>query len=481
MGLLKAIPLVIIKAVTENNSQGGDVEGDSDEEESEPEVENPMPRHFDNTDEAIYHPPVNRSRSNSPAVSLDFEASNTELRPSSACTDNSDTSVNVSFDNPGEAVDESNFDTSTLTCKLCNKVLKNLRTFRNHKARHMGTLSHKCPDCNKCFEGRSAVNRHLISNHNRELQPHEITNNPAAIMPQPITIKPAVPEIKLFKPSEMARKTFVPSQLPPKPSEGIIETKGSGSSKAEAPGGIRVSPEKDKLFDRVISGKKAAEVTATKGVGQMPILLENPTQEVKYIVGAQLGDLIVPAIDSTDPDKQQPSSPDHPAPSEPPPPQTPEKSKEESTERDSSSPARTTLIPKLANIEKIIPESDNSSNSDKSDSDSSSSSDQATSNSDWAGYNQKKKGRKNPEEITIEDDDEVNDRSVTTKYHAAFRGFLQKGRIPGSDSESENVPVVKKKRGRPAGKKSAKSKGAGASNAIDDDITIFDPVQEEKD
>merc|ERR1712158_7619 len=163
-------------------------------------------------------------------------------------------------------------------------------------------------------------------------------------------------------------------------------------------------------------------------------------------------------------------------------PQTPEKSKEESTERDSSSPARTTLIPKLANIEKIIPESDNSSNSDKSDSDSSSSSDQATSNSDWAGYNQKKKGRKNPEEITIEDDDEVNDRSVTTKYHAAFRGFLQKGRIPGSDSESENVPVVKKKRGRPAGKKSTKSKGVGgANNAIDDDITIFDPVQEEKD
>ena len=110
MGLLKAIPLVIIKAVTENNSQGGDAEGDSDEEESEPEVENPMPRHFDNTDEAIYHPPVNRSRSNSPAVSLDFEPSNTELRPSSACTDNSDTSVNVSFDNPGGDINNSHFE-----------------------------------------------------------------------------------------------------------------------------------------------------------------------------------------------------------------------------------------------------------------------------------------------------------------------------------------------------------------------------------
>ena len=103
MGLLKAIPLVIIKAVTENNSQDGDGDADSDDEDSEPEVDNPMPRHFDNTDEGmIYQPPINRSRSNSPAVSLDFEAgSNAELRPSSACTDNSDTSVNVSFDPQG--------------------------------------------------------------------------------------------------------------------------------------------------------------------------------------------------------------------------------------------------------------------------------------------------------------------------------------------------------------------------------------------
>merc|ERR1719225_2191899 len=154
-------------------------------------------------------------------------------------------------------------------------------------------------------------------------------------MTQPITIKPATPEIKLFKPSEMARKTFVPSQLPPKPFEGVVEPK---PPKVQSSGATAVSPEKDKLFDRVVSGQKAPEVPAPKGVGQMPILLENPSQEVKYIVGAQLGDLIVPALDSTDPDKQQQSSPDHPAPSEPPPPQTPEKSKEESTEKDSSSP-----------------------------------------------------------------------------------------------------------------------------------------------
>merc|ERR1719225_397785 len=293
-------------------------------------------------------------------------------------------------------------------------------------------------------------------------------------MTQPITIKPATPEIKLFKPSEMARKTFVPSQLPPKPFEGVVEPK---PPKVQSSGATAVSPEKDKLFDRVVSGQKAPEVTATKGVGQMPILLENPSQEVKYIVGAQLGDLIVPALNSPDPDNEGPASPEQP----PPDLTEPESAAEKDavpTERGSSPPARPTLMPKLANIEKIIPESDNSSNSDKSDSDSSSSSSQATSNSDWAGYNRKKKSKKNPEEITIEDDDEVNDRSMTTKYHAAFRGFLQQGRVAGSDSECENLPVVKKKRGRPAGKKTNKSKSSAA--VVDDDVTIFDPVQEEK-
>merc|ERR1711923_595930 len=115
--------------------------------------------------------------------------------------------MNASFDQPSTTeVDESSFDSATLTCKICKKVLKNMRTFRNHKARHMGTLNHKCPDCSKCFEGRSAVNRHLISNHNRELQPHEITNNPAASSTINI-IRPSAPEIKLFKPSEMAKKS----------------------------------------------------------------------------------------------------------------------------------------------------------------------------------------------------------------------------------------------------------------------------------
>ena len=125
--------------------------------------------------------------------------------------------MNASFDQPSTTeVDESSFDSATLTCKICKKVLKNMRTFKNHKARHFGTLNHKCPDCSKCFEGRSAVNRHLISNHNRELQPHEITSNPAATGSINI-IKPSAPEIKLFKPSEMAKKSFKPTEVQAKP------------------------------------------------------------------------------------------------------------------------------------------------------------------------------------------------------------------------------------------------------------------------
>ena len=69
-----------------------------------------------------------------------------------------------------------------------------MRTLRNHKA------------C-KCLEGRSAIIRHLISNHIRELQPHEITTNPAATAGMNI-IKPTPPEIKPFKPSGMARKSL---------------------------------------------------------------------------------------------------------------------------------------------------------------------------------------------------------------------------------------------------------------------------------
>merc|ERR1712186_302923 len=107
--------------------------------------------------------------------------------------------MNTSFDlGASGEVDESQFDAACLTCKICKKVLKNMRTFRSHRARHMGTLNHKCPDCGKCFEGRSAVNRHLVTNHSRELQPHEITNNPASAS-SINTIKPSAPEIKLFK------------------------------------------------------------------------------------------------------------------------------------------------------------------------------------------------------------------------------------------------------------------------------------------
>ena len=49
MGLLKAIPLVIIKAVTES-APANEIEEDSEDEDSEPEVESPMPKHFENDD-----------------------------------------------------------------------------------------------------------------------------------------------------------------------------------------------------------------------------------------------------------------------------------------------------------------------------------------------------------------------------------------------------------------------------------------------
>ena len=93
---------------------------------------------------------------------------NPGTKQDSACTDTPDTSMKANFEgsNPSE-IDESRSDPSTLKCKLFNKVLKNMKTFRNHKA------------C-KCLEGKSAVNRHLKSKHVRELQPHEITTNLAA-------------------------------------------------------------------------------------------------------------------------------------------------------------------------------------------------------------------------------------------------------------------------------------------------------------
>ena len=194
-----------------------------------------------------------------------------------------------------------------------------MRTFRNHKARHLGTLNHKCPDCSKCFEGRSAVNRHLISNHNQELQPHEITNNPAATAGMNI-IKPTAPEIKLFKPSEMARKTFRLNESPAKPIEAItpqlkpvsvpiegimadiLEPSGMAESFPKpihqpVPEEITVEEPVNPIFDITEEGESTlVKEHPPENPGQMPILLENHTPEIRYIVGSQLkaGDLVMP-------------------------------------------------------------------------------------------------------------------------------------------------------------------------------------------
>ena len=178
MGFLKAIPLVIIKAVTEADvanleSLEKDSESDySGTDESEPEMDLFGQQSFKN---------YSTERSNS-ATSIDLQqiTPSFDLRPASACTDTSD-SLNTSFEmTKNTKIDESMFDAANLTCKLCKKVLRNIRTFKNHRDRHLGNLNHKCPECSKTFEGRSAVNRHMITNHNRELQAHEITSNPSA-------------------------------------------------------------------------------------------------------------------------------------------------------------------------------------------------------------------------------------------------------------------------------------------------------------
>ena len=313
LGYLTPIPLVIIKAVPPESFQKLKEERPEVEEvvseESEDEVSDPMPKHF----EDINRPSLSRSGS---SASLESTGLSFDQRPPSACTDASDTSVNADLQSttttggptplplpaapaiaplvpptvapppvpPAIApptlpeIDESNFDVATLTCKLCNKTMKNMRTFKNHRARHLGTLNHKCPDCSKSFEGRSAVNRHLISNHNRELLSHEITNNPAAAgtnLCRPTT------GVKIFKPSEMARKPFTPTDT----AEQAIER----STPEPRPPSLALQKEeaKDQLFDMVREGR--APVHQTPVVGQMPILLENPVpQPVKYIVGSQL-------------------------------------------------------------------------------------------------------------------------------------------------------------------------------------------------
>ena len=435
-GLLRALPLVVMKAVTQDMPQPVKASKDVDSGDSDDDIPDPvdlMPKHFDKED-AFFSNLSQVSRSNSAAS---FESENlstfSDLRPSSACTDASDTSVNASFDTvsqqaPSSAdIDESNFDVATLTCKLCKKVLKNMRTFRNHRARHLGTLNHKCPDCSKCFEGRSAVNRHMVSSHNRELQPHEITHNPAAAAASAVNIiKPSAPEIKLFKPSEMAKKSS-----PTKPS--ILESlppilSPSYSSSGPQPG------------------------QATPPGGQMPILLENPETEVRYIVGSQLKnpDSVPHGSDVTEEEDEIPE-PD-PADFDEPlsassPRKYPEDEPEETDDKDATidsdkSLNNTSKLPeKLKNFERIIPESDSDSSKSNSDSSSnsssSSSSDSDDSDSDTdsdfsESKTKKKKKEKLPEEITLEDEEaETKEKAKkinSTEYHNAFESFVSRSK-----------------------------------------------------
>ena len=274
LGYLKPIPLVIIKAVPPEHLLKREEKKEPEEylsEDSEDEVSDPMPRHFEE-DLA----PLMVSRSGSSA-SLESAGLLFDQRPASACTDNSDTSIGPDFLIPPSEIEDSQFDSVNLFCTICNKTLKNLRTFKNHRARHLGILNHKCPECSKCFEGRSAVNRHLISNHNRELLPHEITTNPAAVAGANVC-KPSS-GVKIFKPSEMARKTF-------RPSETIV--KGSDKEMPDLnPVNADGAKVNDALFDMVREGK--SNVQKPSVIGQMPILLENPTpQPIKYIVGSQI-------------------------------------------------------------------------------------------------------------------------------------------------------------------------------------------------
>jgi len=573
MGFLKAIPLVIIKAVTESPDikQTKIKISDSGSEESEGEVEEPielMPRHFDRED-AFFTNITTLSRSNS-AASLDLDtttANITEARPSSACTDTSDTSMNASFEVSNQSeIDESNFDASTLTCKLCNKVLKNMRTFRNHKARHLGTLNHKCPDCSKCFEGRSAVNRHLISNHNRELQPHEITTNPAATAGMNI-IKPTAPEIKLFKPSEMARKTFKLNEMPAKPMEAIIpdlepvsvpsegimadifEPSGMAESFPEpihqpVPDDIPVEEPTNQIYQMMEldrGGSNSGKDQPSENLGQMPILLENHTPEIRYIVGSQLkaGDLVQPTKEPEQEETKEASLPildvseekdkveeiEQPLIILPPPiieenfddieplstssprkevavkslpkemtdqsiPELEEQDAEDSEKSDLEKSLNDSKLPsKLANIEKIIPESDDS-DEDKSDSDSSSSSDQPSSDSEWENFPEKKKqseAKVQPEEITIDDDDDdnVNDKSDSSKYHDAFQSFLSKSKEEETESEIEEDPMERKRKTRQTSKLKQKQKEKEkkpivvTSDPADDEVIIYDPLEEE--
>ena len=73
--------------------------------------------------------------------------------------------------------DESLFDYNSRTCHACNKTFQNNRAFKLHRDRHQGELKHKCTECTKTFNGRSEVNRHMISMHGRSLRDGEDTLN----------------------------------------------------------------------------------------------------------------------------------------------------------------------------------------------------------------------------------------------------------------------------------------------------------------
>ena len=492
LGLLKAMPLFTMLAVTDNAETKTPTKvKDSDSDDSDEEIvdtEDIMPKHFDK-DDAFFNNLSNMSRSNS-AASLESEntsGNSDSLRPTSACTDASDTSsMNTSFDlgaSGGEAVDESMFDAATLTCKICKKVLKNLRTFRSHKARHMGTLNHKCPDCGKCFEGRSAVSKHLVANHGRELQPHEITSHPTSTSSINI-IKPSAPEIKLFKPSEMAKKTIIkpveisPSKLPQMSPAPTLDPMSSQM----------ISPSLPRLDSApVLEKHEDVKDDSSSHLGQMPILLENPESEVRYIVGSQLKPSDTPlssernSIDEAEvnvkemEDSQEPIS----APLHTSSPRRPSLSKESDVTNDDTSTAEdkpedvtgeseksviTSKLPqKLANFERIIPESDNSSDSDKSSSDTtSSSSDDSDSDSESDSDNdyfdgepnkEKASRKKQPEEITLDDEDDIEkqklNKSDPNQYHSAFESFLNKSKeSKDSESDLEEDPLEQKRKTR---------------------------------
>ena len=517
LGLLKAMPLFTMLAVTDSTETKTPTKvRDSDSDDSDEDIvdtEDIMPKHFDKED-AFFNNLSNMSRSNS-AASLESENTSGHsdtLRPTSACTDASDTSsMNTSFDlgaGGGEGVvDETQFDAATLTCKICKKVLKNLRTFRSHKARHMGTLNHKCPDCGKCFEGRSAVNKHLVASHSRELQPHEITNNPVSTSSINI-IKPSAPEIKLFKPSEMAKKTIIkPVEVSPSKPPQM-----SPAAPSLDPSASMISPSLPRLDSAPVLEKHEEDKLndSSSNLGQMPILLENPESEVRYIVGSQLkpsdtplsserNSIDVDEAELKDMDESQDpiSAPLHT--SSPRRPSlsmesvvnnedtsTAENIPEDASRESEKSPISSKLPQKLANFERIIPESDNSSDSDKSSSDTtSSSSDDSDSDSESDSDNdyfdgdtnksKKASKKKQPEEITLDDEEDSEkqklNKSDSNQYHSAFESFLNKSKdSKDSESELEEDPLEQKRKTRQTSRRISSSPDKTKTKVVTADL-----------